>query len=57
MITDPKDGIKIAECPEEALWEKVRKARELSINNLEENLIIEKAFLRLAEEKLKKFHK
>ena len=55
MITNPKLGLKVAQCPEEALWEKVRRSREESIRMLEDNLTIEKEILKLAKTKLKKF--
>ena len=54
MIEDPKDGIKIAENPIEALWTNVKKESEMRIKQSENNLIIQKAMLELAEEKLKK---
>ena len=53
MIEDKKLGLKIAESKEEELWEKVREAREATIKGLKDSLIIEEAFLKLAEEKLK----
>ena len=37
---------------EEVLWTKVRDARVATIKNIEENLIVERAFLKLAEEKI-----
>jgi len=36
----------------EALWTKVKEAREKQIDLTEENLIIEKALLELAEQKI-----
>ena len=57
MIKNKKLGLKIAESPEEALWERVRRARAESIKSLEESLIVEKAFLELAERKLLEFNK
>jgi len=52
MIEDKKLGLKIAENKEEALWEKFRKAREMSIQQLEDNLTIERELLKLGERKL-----
>ncbi len=57
MIEDKKHGIKIAENSEEALWERVRKAREASIKELKDSLMIEKEFLKTAERKLKEIKK
>ena len=54
MIEDKEKGIVIAESPEEAMWVKVRRAREMSIKTLEETLLIEKEIMKMAEEKLKK---
>jgi hypothetical protein len=45
--------LKIAEDPEEALWHKFKKAREGSIQNLKESLIIEKAMMEMADAKLR----
>lgn len=48
----PQDlGIKIG-TPLEALWTKVKKESELEIKVLEESLIIQKAILQLAEDKI-----
>ena len=55
MIED--NEVKIAENPEEALWEKVCAARENSIKGLEESLLIEKAFLELCKQKLQEIRK
>ena len=55
MIEDKKNKIKIAENPEEALWSRTEKATLQRIIDLENTLIIEKAFAELAKEKLKKF--
>ena len=52
MITDEQLGLKIAENPEEALWTRVKEAREATIKGLEESLIIEREFLKTAEIKL-----
>ena len=57
MITDKKLGLKIAENPIEALWTKTKEATEMRIKEIENVLIIEKAFLEMAQEKLKKFNK
>ena len=54
MIEDKELGLKMTESNEETLWEKVRAAREESIKNLEDSLIVEKEILKLAESKLKK---
>ena len=51
MIEDKKIGLKVA-TKTEALWIKVRDMRKARIEELEENLIVEKAVLRLAEEKV-----
>ncbi len=40
---------------EEALWTKVKDARVETIDSLKDSLVIEEAFLELAEEKLKAF--
>ena len=53
MIEDKDLGLKVAETPEEALWERVRKAREQTIKDLEESLIVEKEILKTAESKLR----
>ena len=57
MIEDKEHGIKIAENPVEALWENVRREAEILIKSSENNLIIQKAMLELAAEKLKPFSK
>lgn len=49
----PKDlKVKIG-TPLEALWTRVRDARKQTIKDLEDTLILEKAFLKLAEQKVK----
>jgi len=53
MIEDKELGLKVAENPEEALWEKVRKEAELLIKQSKDNLIIQEAMKDLAENKLK----
>jgi len=53
MIEDKKLGLKIAESHEEALWTRVKNAREQQIKDLEDSLIIEKAILELTKSKLK----
>lgn len=51
MIEDKKIGLKIA-TKKEALWIKVRDVRKVRIEDLEESLIVEKAVLLLAEDKI-----
>jgi len=46
-------GIKIG-TKEEALWTKVKREAILLIEQSEESLIVQKAMLKLAEEKIKK---
>lgn len=53
MIKDKKLGLKIAENPTEALWERTRIACDMRIKDCEETLIVEKAFLEMCKEKLK----
>jgi hypothetical protein len=55
MIEDKELGLKVAENEIEALWERTKKATEMRITELENTLIIEKAFLELCEEKQKLF--
>jgi hypothetical protein len=50
MIED-KD-VKIAENPTEALWSRVKKEAEALIKMSEDNLIVQKAMLELATNKL-----
>jgi hypothetical protein len=57
MITDEQLGLKIAESPEEALWTKVKEAREAAIKSHEDALIVEREFLKTAEAMLEKFKK
>ena len=57
MITDEKDGIKIAENSEEALWLNVKKEAEALIRQSKNHLIIQTAMSELADEKLKPFSK
>ena len=52
MIKDKELGLKVAQTPEEALWERVRRAREDTIKSFEESLIIEKAIMEMADKKL-----
>jgi len=54
MIKDEKDKVKVAESPEEALWEKVKSATEERIKSLKDSLIVENELLKIAKEKLKK---
>ena len=54
MIEDKEKGIKIAENPIEALWARTLAATEQRIIELENTLIIERAFCELAKEKLAK---
>jgi hypothetical protein len=53
MIEDKDLGLKFAESKEEAMWEKVRQARQATIESYEEALIVEREILKLAEQKLK----
>ena len=52
MIEDKDLGLKVAETPEEEIWERFREARESSIKSLNESLVIEKEMLKLANKKL-----
>ena len=52
MIEDKETGIKIAENPIEALWERTRSATAQRIAELENMMIIERAVLEMAEGKL-----
>lgn len=52
MIENEEKGIKIAENPQEALWNKVVMARNQNIKNYEEAMEVEKVFLDAAERKL-----
>lgn len=54
MIKDKKLGLKIAENPIEALWERSKEACTSRITELENTLIIERAFLEMCKEKLAK---
>ena len=52
-MKNPKDlGVKIG-TPAEVLWTKVKKESEILIKQSEDNLIIQKAILNLAEKKIK----
>ena len=53
MIEDKKDGIKIAENPIEALWNRMVENTKSRITELENTLIVEKAVLEMAQKKLK----
>lgn len=57
MIEDKKLGVKIAENQLEALWMQVKREGEALIKQSENNLIIQKAMLELAEKKLKEIKK
>ena len=54
MIEDKKLGLKIAENPLEVLWTEQLQRSEQNIKQLENSLIIERAFCELAKEKLAK---
>ena len=54
MIEDKENGIKIAENPIEALWTNTKNAATERIKQLENTLIIERAFLELCISKLAK---
>jgi hypothetical protein len=55
-MIESKD-FKIAESTEETLWLKVQKEAEMLIKQSYDNLIIQKAMLKLAKSKLKKYNK
>jgi hypothetical protein len=53
MVIEEKElGVKIAENPIEALWTRARDAGTARIKDLENTLIIEKAFVEMCEQKL-----
>ena len=52
MIENEELGLKVAESKGEELWHKVVKAREFTIQNLEESLIVEREFLKTARKRL-----
>lgn len=51
MSKKNKQGIVIG-TKDEALWTKLKKATEERIKNIEDSLIIERALVKLAEEKI-----
>ena len=53
MIKDKELGMKFAENSKEAIWHRFRLAREASIKELQDSLIIEKELLKLAKKKTK----
>jgi hypothetical protein len=53
MINDEELGLKIAETAEESMWERVKRNCLNDIKTLEEELILKKEILNLAEENLK----
>lgn len=55
MIVDEKDGIKIAENPEEAFWHGVETQCKKNIDNCKHEEEIQKHILKLAETKLVEF--
>ena len=57
MIKDKKLGLKIAENPEEALWESFRKRIELAIKINKDELAINEEILKMCEKKLKSINK
>lgn len=57
MIEDKEMGLKIAKDPIEALWETVKREAEMLIKQSENNLIIQRAMLKMAEKKLKKIRR
>ena len=57
MIEDEKDGIKIAENPEEAFWTTMKQKTEEMILQCQHEIIIQENLLRLCEDKLKPFSK
>jgi hypothetical protein len=57
MIENEELGVKITTDPMEALFTKVKKEAEYLIQQSEDNLIIQKAMLEMAESKLKVYEK
>jgi len=53
MITDKKNGVKIAESEEEKLWYSIVEARKMSIKNAKQTIEVEQLFLLTATKKLK----
>jgi hypothetical protein len=53
LIEDKELGLKVAETKEESIWEKVKRATEMRIKEMEESLIVERELLILAESKTK----
>jgi len=57
MIENKELGLKVAEEPLEALWTSVKLEAEQLIKQSENNIIIQKAVLEIAEDRLKKYGK
>ena len=53
MIENKKLGMKIAETEDEALWQKVKEARESSLKQLSDSMKVERVFLEAANSKLR----
>lgn len=53
MIEDKKLGLKVTESPLETLWTRVAENTKQRITELENTLIVEKAVVEIAEQKLK----
>ena len=52
MIENEELGLKVAENKEEVIWNKIKNEAEMLIRNSEDNLIVQKAMLELANSKL-----
>ena len=57
MIEDKKNGVKIAESPEEQKWENIKNRATESIEQSRIEIEINEAIVKLAEEKLKEMRK
>lgn len=53
MIEDKETGLKVAENPEEAYWEKIRKEGNQHISNMKHEITIHESIVELAEKKIK----
>ena len=54
MIEDKEIGLKIAENPEEAFWEDIRKESKELIIQKKKELMLQEAILETAEKKIKR---
>jgi len=52
MIEDKELGLKIAENPAEKMWIEIRDKTESRIKQMEESLIVERAFLKMSKDKI-----